>query len=108
MADLPGVREDDLQVELQDNVLSINGNRKSETNETGKAMHRSEPAFGMFRRMIQLSGEVEQDKVEASLADGVPMMSLPKRTSSRNRVRTIKIRGSLTNSDGHLEERNLP
>ena len=94
MADLPGVREDDLQVEVRDNVLSINGKRKSETNETGKAMHRNERAFGMFRRLIMLSVEVEQNKVKASFADGVPVMSLPKRTSS-------------TDSDGQPGERNL-
>lgn len=108
MAGLPGVQEDDLQVERRDNILSINGKKKSETNETGKAMHGSERAFGMFRRSIQFSVEVEQDKVEASFADGMPMVPLPKRTSSRNRVRIIRIRGSLTDSDGHTDERNLP
>ena len=108
MADLPGVREDDLQVEVRDNVLTINGKRNSETNETGKAMHRNERAFGMFRRSIQLTVEFEQDKVDVSFADGMPMVSLPKRTSSRNRFRTIKIGGSLTDSDGNPDERNLP
>ena len=108
MADLPGVREDDLQVEHRDNVLSNNGKRKSETNETGKAMHGSERAFGILRRSIQLSVEVEQDKVEASFADGMLVVSLPKRTSSRNRVRTIEIEDSMNDSDGHPDERNLP
>lgn len=106
MTDFPGVREDDLQIERRDDALSINGKRKSETNEAGEAMLGRERAFGMVRRSIQLSVEVEQDKVEPSFADG--MVSLPKRISSRNKVRTNKIRGSLNDSDGHLEERNLP
>ena len=108
MADLPGVQEDDLQVEHRDNVLSNNGKRKSETNETGKAMHGSERAFGILRRSIQLSVEVEQDKVEASFADGMLVASLPKRTSSRNRVGTIEIEDSMNDGDGHPDERNLP
>lgn len=70
-AELPGVKGDELDIQVTGNNLAISGERKIATEEEGARYHRREREAGTFSRMIGLPGEVDTDKIEASLENGI-------------------------------------
>ncbi len=91
-AELPGVDEDDIDVSLSGNVLSIRGEKRSETEDRGKDHYRHECYYGSFQRTIPLPCEVERDKVEARFRKGVLTVMLPKTSEAKESVRRIPVR----------------
>ncbi len=91
-ADLPGVDKKDIEVKLEDGVLSIRGEKNVER-ETGKGTkrHRSERFHGVFARSFTMPATVEPDKVDASYKDGVLSLVIPKSHESRPRAIDIKV-----------------
>jgi HSP20 family protein len=77
-ADLPGMNEDDVEIEIKDGVLTISGERKAEHEQKGEGFHRVERAFGRFSRSLSLPEGVEATKVDASFHDGVLEVRVPK------------------------------
>jgi HSP20 family protein len=77
-ADLPGVDEDDVSIEVKDGVLQISGERKDEREQKGEGFHRVERSFGRFSRALNLPDGVEPDKVEANFDNGVLEVRIPK------------------------------
>lgn len=90
-ADLPGMEEKDVEVLLEDNVLTIRGETNSHTEDSKKQF--SERYYGRFERRIQLGHEVEEDKITASLKNGVLEVVLPKDESASSRVKRIPLNG---------------
>lgn len=88
--ELPGMKPEDFQVELNDGVLTIRGERKQETEEKGKQFHRTERVFGSFERRIELPTAVEADKIEASYKDGVLTVTVPKVAGRKPRKVEVK------------------
>lgn len=78
-ADLPGVRKDDLQVEIERNVLSIEGQRTSERSEDLHGLHLERATNARFVRRFTLGREVDPDKIEARFEDGVLRLTVPKK-----------------------------
>lgn len=76
--DLPGVKPEEVSVELKDGQLWITGERKHETEEKGKTYHRIERAYGQFRRVLPLGQNVDPDKITAEYKDGVLRIEVPK------------------------------
>jgi HSP20 family protein len=70
-ADLPGLSDGDVNVELDDNVLRISGERKSEHEERKNGYHRVERAFGRFSRSLRLPEGVSADSIQANFDNGV-------------------------------------
>src|SRR4051794_20478588 len=70
-ADLPGVGEDDVNVELEDNVLTISGERKSEHEHRGEGYRRIERSSGSFARSLTLPEGIDPDSVNARFERGV-------------------------------------
>jgi HSP20 family protein len=70
-AELPGVKADGLEIQITGKNLAISGERKIAEAEEGARYHRREREAGTFSRMIGLPGEVDTDKVEANLENGV-------------------------------------
>ena len=70
-AELPGVKGDDLDIQVTGKNLAISGARKIAAEEEGARYHRREREAGTFSRMIGLPGEVNTDKVEANLENGI-------------------------------------
>jgi HSP20 family protein len=77
-ADLPGLSEDDVQIEVRDNVLTVSGERKAESEEKGEGYYRVERAFGGFSRSLTLPEGVDHERIEASFDKGVLQVRIPK------------------------------
>jgi HSP20 family protein len=86
--DLPGVRSDDVNLELRNNELRISGQIK-ERDRVG-VLRRQTRQFGEFDYVVAVPGDIDPDKVDASLSDGVLTIRLGKSTASRPRRITIK------------------
>jgi HSP20 family protein len=93
-ADLPGVREDDVTVQLEDNVLTIAGQRTVE-HEPQQGYFRLERAFGAFSRSLTLPDGINPDHVQARVDHGVLEVRIPK--PEQKKPRQVQIR--LTRSD---------
>ncbi|KYG66402.1 hypothetical protein AZI86_04950 [Bdellovibrio bacteriovorus] len=88
--DLPGFKKDDIKIEMNDNVLTISGERRRETTvDEEKKTHRFERSYGSFTRSFSLPTTVSGDKIEANYEDGVLSLYLPKTPVAK--ARTIQI-----------------
>jgi HSP20 family protein len=76
--ELPGVKLDDLEITLEDGLLTIQGERHVANDSSEEQFHRLERSSGAFRRSITLPAHVEADAVEASMEDGVLRILVPK------------------------------
>ncbi len=92
-ADLPGLSENDVNIELEDSVLTISGERKSEHDERGEGYYRLERAFGSFSRSLTLPEGVDPEKVQASFDRGVLEVRIPKPEQRKPRKVTISAGG---------------
>ena len=77
-AELPGVSEDDINVSVTDNLLTIKGEKRQEENSEGKNYHRVERRYGSFQRSFTLPRHVETDGIKAGFTDGVLTLEIPK------------------------------
>jgi len=77
-ADLPGLSDDDVNLQLQDNVLTISGERRPEHDEDEEGYYRLERAFGSFARSLTLPDGVDPDGVQAHFDRGVLEIRIPK------------------------------
>lgn len=92
-AELPGVAEDDIDVQLSDNVLTVRGEKRFEKKEDkGEEYHYLERAYGSFARSIPLPFEVDPDSVEAVFKNGVLTLTLPKPPGEASHSRKISIK----------------
>ncbi|MEE2692683.1 MAG: Hsp20/alpha crystallin family protein [Pseudomonadota bacterium] len=92
-AELPGVSEDDLNVEIANNTLTIRGEKRNEKrDERGGDYHYIERSYGSFARSIPLPYEVDPDAVEAVFKNGVLKMTLPKPADAARASRRIAIK----------------
>ena len=91
-AELPGIAEGDIDVQLSDDVLTISGEKKQEKEDKDKNYHRVERVYGQFQRQIALpSGQADESKTEASFKNGVLTVKIPKRAEKQN-VKKIPVR----------------
>ena len=88
-AELPGLAKEDVDITLEDSVLTIKGERRFEREETEESFHRIERAYGAFHRSFHLPSNVVADKVQAAFADGVLRIDIPKQEEAK--PRKIKI-----------------
>jgi HSP20 family protein len=88
-ADLPGVSEDDISIELDHNVLTISGERKAETREQTGGYVRVERVSGSFRRSVRLPKGVDAEAITAAFDNGVLEVSVPKPEQAK--PHTVKI-----------------
>jgi len=82
--DLPGVKKEDIKVNLHDNVLTVSGERnESHDEKKKKGAYRSERFFGSFQRSFTLPTSIKADQIEANYADGVLSLRIPKPEESK-------------------------
>lgn len=78
VAEIPGVKKENIKITLQDNILTIEGEKKKETESKDRNFYRSERSFGSFKRCFTLPAEVDSDKVQAKFEDGMLNIQLKK------------------------------
>lgn len=90
-AEVPGLKKEDIELQLLDDVLTISGERKHEVErKEGNTFH-SERHFGKFRRSVALPSPVDTTKVTAAYADGVLTVTLPKAEEAKPKQIDIKV-----------------
>lgn len=89
--EVPGLTRDQIRISVENNTLSVRGEKVQETSSENEAFHRTERSFGAFERSFALPPYVDTDQVKASLNDGVLAISLPRREEAK--AREISIEG---------------
>jgi HSP20 family protein len=90
-ADLPGLTEADVNVEVEDNVLTLSGERRAEHEDKREGYVRVERAFGAFRRSLTLPEGIEPEAVQASFDNGVLEVRIPKPEERKPRKVAIQV-----------------
>jgi HSP20 family protein len=88
-AELPEVKKDDVKITVQDEVLTVSGERTQEKEEKGKKFHRIERAYGSFSRSFTLPEDADASKIAADFKNGVLTVHLPK--SERAKPKSIEV-----------------
>jgi len=90
-AEIPGIEEKDIEIKVEDNTLTLKGERKFEKETKEENYHRIERAYGSFFRSFTLPTYVDQDRVEAEHENGVLKIHMPKRAELKPRkVKILK------------------
>ena len=90
-AELPGLKKEEIQVSLDNGMLTISGERKTEKEEKTKKYHRVERAYGKFERSFTLPDKADSTKVNAEFKDGVLQVRLPKLEKTSATAKEVKI-----------------
>jgi HSP20 family protein len=90
-ADLPEVRKEDVKVEFEDGVLTVEGDRKLEKEAKDRRFHRIERGYGKFVRRFALPTEVDGNKVSADFKEGVLNVHLPKTVENKAKTIAVKV-----------------
>ncbi len=89
-AELPGVKADELDIQTTGKSITISGERKISDEDANARYHRREREAGRFSRILELPGDINTDKVEAGLADGILTITVAKAEVAKPRQITIK------------------
>lgn len=90
-AELPGMKKEDLEVQLTDDSITISGEKKKEGKVERKGYYRHERAYGSFTRSFGLPSEVNTDDAKAEFQDGVLEIRVPKTEEAKKKVRKLSI-----------------
>jgi HSP20 family protein len=107
-ADLPGMSENDVNIELEDNVLTISGERKSEHEQRNEGYYRVERASGAFSRSLTLPEGVSADGIQASFNSGVLEVRIPKPEQHKPRKVQISVGGGAKTIEGAETQEATP
>lgn len=89
-AELPGLEEKDVQINVADNLLTIRGEKKAEKEEKDKNYQLIERSYGSFERTIELPDGVNADAIQASIAKGVLTVTVPKPAPAQSKKIEVK------------------
>lgn len=92
VAELPGVKHEDVKLSLENNLLTIRGEKKQEAEERSERVHRYERSYGVFERAFVLPSTVDGEKISAQCQNGVLTIVVPK--AERARPREIPVRSA--------------
>lgn len=98
-ADLPGVKMEDIDIQMENGTLALKGERKFEQNEQHKGFHRIERSYGSFVRYFSLPDTVDTEHVRAEFAQGVLTVTLPKKEVAKPKSVKVQVGGN-GSSDG--------
>lgn len=84
--ELPGMKKEDINVSIENNVLTIEGERKSEKEEKNKTFHRIERAYGKFYRSVALPKKVDENNIKATFKDGLLNITIGKSEKEKSKI----------------------
>jgi HSP20 family protein len=90
--ELPGVNKDEVKLTLENNILTIRGEKKQEKETKKENYHRVERSYGSFQRSFTLPAAVKSDKIDASYKDGILSVSLPKAEEAKPKQIEVKVK----------------
>jgi HSP20 family protein len=90
-AELPGMKKEDIEVNISDDVITISGEKKTEEKVEKKDYYRLERSFGSFTRTLRLPAETHTDKAKASFRDGILEIRLPKTEEEVRKMKKITV-----------------
>jgi len=90
-AELPGIKKEDVTVNVLDGILTIEGERTQEKEEKGTKFHKTERSYGKFVRQFALPTEVDATAVQAEYKDGVLGVHLPKTAAAKPKAIEVKV-----------------
>ncbi len=93
-AELPGMDDKDIGVEVQDDLLTVRGEKRAEQEKKDKGYHLTERSYGSFTRSFRLPSDADAGKASASFSKGVLKISVPKSAEARNKVKKIDVKAS--------------
>ena len=88
-AEVPGIEEDNIEIKIEDNTLSLRGERKFEKETKEESYHRIERSYGSFYRSFTIPRQVDQEKIKAEHDNGVLRITMPKKPESK--PKTVKV-----------------
>lgn len=91
-AELPGLKEKDINVEVRNNLLRISGEKKLDREEKGKNFYHMERMSGSFDRSFQLPSRINEDNIQANCKNGVLTIILPKSEEGKNNTKRIEVK----------------
>ncbi|HJU18098.1 MAG TPA: Hsp20/alpha crystallin family protein [Stellaceae bacterium] len=91
-AELPGLNEKDIEVNLSDDILTICGEKRDEQEQKDKNYHFSERRYGSFRRSFAVPQGIDRDKIEANFRNGVLALTLPKTQDAMQQQKKIEVK----------------
>jgi HSP20 family protein len=89
--DLPGMLRENIKISVQNGTLSVRGERKNETKDSGKGYSRIERSYGTFMRTFTLPNTIDGKNIDASYKDGVLRLTLPKVEEARPKEIEVKV-----------------
>lgn len=89
--DLPGMKKEDISINVEDNVLTVKGERKFEEENKKKNYYRIERSYGTFRRSFALPNNVDTGKIAANMKDGILTVEIPKKEEAKPKEIEIKV-----------------
>lgn len=93
-ADLPDVNKDEVDISVQNNTLTIKGERKMEDEVKEKNFYRMERTYGAFTRSFTLPPTIDSERIDANFNNGVLTLTLPKREESKPKQIKVKVSGN--------------
>ena len=91
VAEVPGVKAEDVKISLENNLLTLRGEKKQQAEEQSERVHRYERSYGVFERTFSLPTTVDPDKIDAQYANGVLTITIPKAERARPREIPVKV-----------------
>src|SRR5216117_4390343 len=91
-ADLPEIKKDDVRVTVEDGILCVSGERKTEKEDQKRKFHRIERSYGNYRRSFTLPEDTDSKKVTAEFHDGVLKVHLPTTPIARSKAIEVKVK----------------
>lgn len=91
--EIPGVRPEDVKLSLENNILTIRGEKRQEAEEKSERVHRYERSYGTFERTFVLPNSVDPDRIEARYENGLLVVNLPKAERARPREIPVSAAG---------------
>src|SRR6184192_2373774 len=90
-ADLPEMKKEDVKVTVEDGILNVSGDRKTEKEDQKRKFHRIERSYGTFRRSFTLPEDADSTKVTAEFRDGVLKVHLPTMIRAKSKAIPVKV-----------------